>query len=169
MAATAEQLAAARARFRELFSRDPEAAATAPGRVNLIGEHTDYNDGVVLPMAIDRECIAVGALSLDTRTTVHTLDLNRTASFDAATITPDELALMLPNAHGCWPAYIAGVLAQFRPLLAPRPLPQLDIVVTSSVPIGSGLSSSAALEVSVATLAERLFEHALDPTAKTRL
>jgi galactokinase len=116
----------------------------APGRVNLMGDHTDYNEGFVLPAAIDRDCLAAARPRSDGRLVVRSLDLD-----------PPEQVVELPadgNDPGgvtpAWGRYVAGVAHE----LAARgraPL-GLDVVLSSSVPIGSGLSSSAALEVSCA-------------------
>jgi galactokinase len=112
----------------------------APGRVNLIGEHTDYNDGFVLPMAIDRECVVaaepsatVRVLSLDVRETV---ELPADGSADVGSVTP------------VWGRYVAAVVHELAAL--GRPPVGMDAVLASDVPVGSGLSSSAALEVACA-------------------
>jgi galactokinase len=129
---------ALRETFRSLYGREARLFR-APGRVNLIGEHTDYNDGFVLPMALDRETVAAAAPRADRRVRVCALDVNEEAEFD----------LDSPGAprRGRWLDYVEGVAQS----LAGRgvPLGGADIAVTSSVPAGSGLSSSAALEVSV--------------------
>ena len=110
----------------------------APGRVNLIGEHTDYNDGFVLPFAIDRESIVAARLRDDSRVNVHALDVGESATFDLA-----EPA----KKHGNWIDYVEGIA---RSLYERFNLKYgADMVFSSSVPIGGGLSSSAALEVSI--------------------
>jgi galactokinase len=110
----------------------------APGRINLIGEHTDYSDGFVFPAAIDRDCVA--AIAPNGKDTLRVLSLNR-----------DE-EVELPAAferRRDWPDYVAGV----RAVLAAKGVetPGCDLIIASSVPEGAGLSSSAALEVSVMT------------------
>ncbi|HEX8161262.1 MAG TPA: galactokinase [Pyrinomonadaceae bacterium] len=129
---------ALRATFRDLYGREARLFR-APGRVNLIGEHTDYNDGYVLPMAIDRETVVAAAPRPDRRVRVCALDYASEAEFD----------LDRPGAprRGRWLDYVEGV-AQTLAGRGVR-LGGADIAVTSSVPAGSGLSSSAALEVSV--------------------
>jgi galactokinase len=134
--------------FEERFGRPPELAARAPGRVNLIGEHTDYNGGLVLPCAIDRDTVVLAARRDDGRVHVHSRELAAEASFEAAS----------PSRVGGWIDYVQGVAFALHE--AGHDVPGLDVAIASEVPGGSGLSSSAALEVSVATLfAEALSLH----------
>jgi galactokinase len=111
----------------------------APGRVNLIGEHTDYNDGFVLPMAIDRETCVAAAARPDRLVRVFSLNLNEHAQFDLD--RPGE------RERGIWLDYVEGI-ARALEGRGVR-LGGADLVISSDVPVGSGLSSSAALEVSV--------------------
>jgi galactokinase len=136
--------------FRREFGRAPELAASAPGRVNLIGEHTDYNEGLVLPCAIDRELVVVGARRGDARFRVFAHDLGEGGEFEAK-----DLAR-----RGSWLDYVQGVVFA----LAERGLETggLDLAVASRLPRESGLSSSAALEVAVATLLDRAGGFGLD-------
>ena len=122
----------------------PTAVARAPGRVNLIGEHTDYNQGLVLPCAIDRVTWSLVSSRDDDRIRVHAWDLDQ--EFEISTREPEPRG-------GC-SDYIAGVLSA----LSERdvPLPGFDLAITSSVPLGSGLSSSAALCVSLVAALDRL-------------
>ncbi|HLL15437.1 MAG TPA: galactokinase [Pyrinomonadaceae bacterium] len=110
----------------------------APGRVNLIGEHTDYNDGYVLPMAIDRETCVAAAPVPGRRVRIFSLNLNEHAEFDLD--RPGE------RERGIWLDYVEGV-AHALERRGVR-LGGADLVITSDVPVGAGLSSSAALEVS---------------------
>lgn len=113
----------------------------APGRVNLIGEHTDYNGGYVLPMAIDLgTCVAASARS-DRRVRVCSLNLRESAEFD--------LDRPGPRCRGLWLDYVEGVAQAL--LQQGLELSGADLVIVSDVSMGGGLSSSAALEVSVAT------------------
>lgn len=114
----------------------------APGRVNLIGDHTDYQDGFCLPMAIDREVMVAARPRSDGRVVVGSLDL--AGSVDVAADGSTEPADVLPT----WGRTVAGVV---RALASRgRPAAGLDAIVASTVPVGSGLSSSAAFEVGIA-------------------
>jgi galactokinase len=125
--------------FEELVGRAPDGVWSAPGRVNLIGEHTDYNDGFVLPVAIDRECTATVARRDDGLLRCWSVQLGQ-----GATASVDELSGQ--HAEG-WSAYVLGVAWALRE--AGVPVQGADVVVDSAVPGGAGLSSSAALECSV--------------------
>jgi galactokinase len=128
-------------RFRKSRGRAPRLFA-APGRVNLIGEHTDYNDGFVLPMAIDRRTVVAAAAREDRRVVVESLSIEG-PSRDA------EIDLDAPHAgkRGTWVDYVEGV-ARVLEARGHR-LRGADLVLDSDVPSGAGLSSSAALEVGV--------------------
>jgi galactokinase len=127
-----------RSRFRDLFGVAGEAQmAAAPGRVNLIGEHTDYNEGWVLPMAIDRHIWVAFAPRSDARLRVHSV-----AFVDTQEVTLEDLE----GARGPgWFAYIAGVVWAARQ--EGYDLAGADMVIDGDLPPGSGLSSSAALEM----------------------
>jgi len=140
------------AEFEEMFGCAPEAMAAAPGRVNLIGEHTDYNEGFVLPMAINRWCVAAGAFGTGQVGRVHSVDVAATQVYDPRGRNAKSLAP--------WARYAVGSIwktvdASMRP--AETGNQPLDVLVVSSVPLGSGLSSSASLECAVAALTSELF------------
>jgi galactokinase len=116
--------------------------------VNLIGEHTDYNDGFVLPMAIDPAVWVAAAPRSDREVQVVALDLDEADRFELSGLQPH------PEAH--WTNYIRGVLALLEQ--AGHQLGGLDLVYAGNVPIGAGLSSSAAVEVAIATTACSLFD-----------
>ncbi|HEX6313120.1 MAG TPA: galactokinase [Acidimicrobiia bacterium] len=121
------------------------AFVRAPGRVNLIGDHTDYNDGFVLPVAIDRECVVAWRARAGDTVRVHSLDLD-----DVVTVPADgtcEPTAIAPE----WGRLVAGVIAALAQ--RGRPAVAFDCALTSAVPIGSGLSSSAAFEVALALAA----------------
>jgi galactokinase len=128
----------ARAEFAKRFNAEPRIFR-APGRVNLIGEHTDYNDGFVMPFAIDRATIVAGTKRDDRRIEVVALDMNESASID--------LDAEPQKQRKSWIDYVEGtarsVEASFSKLAG------TNLLITSDVPIGSGLSSSAAIEISV--------------------
>jgi len=125
--------------FSEHYGSDPAYIVAAPGRVNLIGEHTDYNDGFVLPSAIDRQVVLAAAPRQDDTVHLHALDLGESAEFSLSHIPPAE---------GSWSDYERGVAWALE--AAGYALRGLDLVVTSDVPIGAGLSSSAAIELATA-------------------
>ncbi len=152
----AEALAQA---FAGRFGRPATHAAAAPGRVNLIGEHTDYNDGFVLPMAIERQTVVVAARREDRTARFASEQLPGQVTIDLdAPIRPGEPA---------WGNYVRGVVAGC--LDAGLDPGGFDALIGSSVPTGGGLSSSAALEVATATLLESLAGRTIDPTDKARL
>jgi len=127
--------------FTELAGQPPEGIWSAPGRVNLIGEHTDYNEGYVLPFALAARTAAAAARRADGRLTVRSLQWPGT-SLDV------RLSALQPR---CLPGpggYVAGVAWAMR--AAGHPVAGLDIVIDGAVPVGSGLSSSAALECAAA-------------------
>jgi galactokinase len=164
-------LARAKAEFTRRFGSEPAFAAAAPGRVNLIGEHTDYTGGLVLPVAIDRVCVAVGGPAAEpARSRVVAADLGEDASIDwRGPITMGESDRPGEWRRGSWLSYVAGVAAEFREAMSPRALSNLDVVIASSVPVGSGLSSSAAIEVATATLLEAAVGVTLGPRDKALL
>lgn len=134
------------ATFRDRFGADPSVVVQAPGRVNLIGEHTDYNDGFVLPMAIDLRTVIAARPRNDT-TVIAASEGFPDARFDLTSLS---------NADG-WDEYLKGVAWA----MDPHSLPGWEGVVVSTIPLGASLSSSAALEVATAliftTLANRLW------------
>ncbi len=148
--------------FTKAYGRPPRWIAAAPGRVNVIGEHTDYNDGFVLPMAIERYAImaadepASGRNSIQIRDTVE--------GVEPAMI--DLSAIVKPGVPK-WSNYPRGVIAGF--MARGVKLPGLDVLLHSTVPLGGGLSSSAALEVCTATLLEAVTGKELDPVKKALL
>jgi galactokinase len=132
-----------RSLFVERFGREPEIVASAPGRVNLIGEHTDYTGGEVLPIAILRRTwVAAGRTSTD----AGSAPMLRAVSANQA--TTGTAALTSPKRSGGWWDYLTGVAA---PLLERSGRSDsIELAVASDVPTAAGLSSSAALEVSTA-------------------
>ncbi|MFL5480676.1 MAG: galactokinase [Gemmatimonadaceae bacterium] len=137
--------------FRARFKAEPEVIASAPGRVNVIGEHTDYNGGQVLPIAIDRRTyVAMRAIPDASCSRVSSSLESRTGEFDARS----------PARSGAWWDYMAGVCSEITADgVAP---PQFEAVVVSDVPVGAGLSSSAALEVATGVALTGLTKRQLD-------
>ncbi len=124
--------------FRTAFDREPEGVWSAPGRVNLIGEHTDYNGGLVLPFALSKRTDVAMALRHGGTSRI----CSSFAPGHVIELGPDDLN---PGRTTGWVAYVAGVL------WAMQADDGWDIAIDSSVPVGSGLSSSAALTCAVAT------------------
>ena len=130
----------------------------APGRVNLIGEHTDYNDGFVLPAAIDRATVVAAAPRADRRLAVRSIDLDRAIEID--------LDAPGTGRSGTWADHVAGVAALLE--RAGARLVGADVVLGSDVPAGAGLSSSAALEMSLGLALLSLAGHEVDRVALAR-
>ncbi|MFB8248540.1 galactokinase [Streptomyces sp. NPDC055952] len=143
--AVAETVAA---RFTELYGTAPQGVWAAPGRVNLIGEHTDYNDGFVMPFALPHTAVAAVSRRDDGVLRLHSADVDS----GVTELRPDELA---PGSDKTWTAYPAGVVWALRE--AGHPVTGADVHLASTVPSGAGLSSSAALEVVVALALNDLF------------
>lgn len=122
--------------FRQLYGQPPRLFR-APGRVNLIGEHTDYNDGFVMPVAIDLACWVAIAPRDDRRLVVRSHNLQETVELDL-----DEAH---PRPRKSWTDYVQGVAVVLKQ--SGRLLRGANMLIQSEVPIGSGLSSSAAIEV----------------------
>jgi galactokinase len=132
----------------------PIAVAWAPGRVNLIGEHTDYNEGFVLPIAVDRVAAFAGRRRADNVVRLASIHFNEDAHFSLENLSTafEELRKTLPN----WARYIMGVLTELQ--RAGVELDGFDAVVGGDVPLGGGMSSSAALEVATVHLCSQLLE-----------
>lgn len=137
----AEGAQRARSLFAASFDTDPDGTWSAPGRVNLIGEHTDYNGGLCLPIALPHRTYVAVRRRDD--------DLVRLVSAqDAGRLREVRLADVAPGAVDGWPSYVAGVAWALRE--AGHAVGGFDVAVDSCVPFGAGLSSSAALESAVA-------------------
>jgi galactokinase len=147
-----KRLAAA---FAERTGREPEGVWAAPGRVNLIGEHTDYNDGFVLPMAIDRLVLAAAARRDGGRLRLWSLQEAEPADLDLDAVGPGQV-----DGWAAYPAGVAWALGQEGVEFGGA-----DLVVDGDVPAGSGLSSSAALECATATALADLHGAGLDRRA----
>ncbi|WP_194420594.1 galactokinase [Microbacterium abyssi] len=158
---------AATALFHDLTGRTPDGVWSAPGRVNLIGEHTDYNDGFVLPFAIPHRTYAAVGIRDDRRIRVASTFADAPVEFAL-----DELAPLFPTAPGRepaapeWAAYPLGVAwaLQLAATGSGAELRGVDIAISSDVPIGAGLSSSAAIEGATASALNDLWRTGLDRT-----
>ena len=137
----------ARAGFASAFGYSSRGAAMAPGRVNLIGEHTDYNDGFVLPLALEYGVAAAFAPRTGDVVRAHAVEFGETreTSTDAAS------GALMPRRNGHWLEYVAGMVWALRD--AGLAAGGLDLAIASDLPIGAGLSSSAAVEMAVARAA----------------
>ena len=154
----------ARERFQDLFGAPPAGVVFAPGRVNLVGEHTDYNDGFVLPMAIQKGIAFAFTPRIDDVLRVHSADVIQTRDLRLAelkhrvNVEPDRT-----GQRGGWFGYVAGIA--WSMLGAGMPLRGADIALTGNLPMGGGLSSSAALEIGVARVLSAVAQTEWDPKA----
>jgi galactokinase len=151
--------------FREHFGGEPEGIALAPGRVNIIGEHTDYNGGFVLPMAIDRETAIAFRSRAGRETVAYSVDYAEESTFG---VEAPEHALQDQNAGGNhWSNYIRGVADVLTK--AGHTIAALDLTVAGDVPQGAGLSSSAAFEVAGVLAFDAASGLGLDPVEHIKL
>ena len=158
---------AARDLFIALTGHAPTGVWSAPGRVNLIGEHTDYNDGFVLPFAIQHRTYAAASLRDDDRIRVASTfaaDPVEVAVADLDTLFPSAGAPTVPE----WSAYVLGVAWALRALTPDAPGRGFDLAIASDVPVGAGLSSSAAIEGATASALNDLWALDLDPVTLAR-
>ena len=154
----AAQVASCKKLFSEHFGGQCSLVVSAPGRVNLIGEHTDYNEGFVMPFCIQR-CTVLAARKIpgsECRVVSVNEGTGTIMKFPGdSTLTPCD----------DWTNYMRGVVAQYLPSL-PGGECAFEAAVLSTVPLGGGLSSSASLEVATATLIEALYGLQVDPKEK---
>lgn len=152
-------VANAAARFEAYFGFPPEIGVRAPGRVNIIGEHTDYNEGFVLPMAIEREIalLAKGREDRALNAFAANLERNTQADLDRLERDPEQP----------WIDYVVGVARELE--LQGRHTTGADLMIIGDVPIGSGLSSSASLEMAALALFETLGGFELPGTEAAKL
>jgi galactokinase len=148
-----------RAAFQAHFGGGPEIITRAPGRVNIIGEHTDYNHGFVLPMAIERSTVIAARRRQDQVLNAVAVNLNRTAQVSLERRTRNEAEP--------WIDYLVGVADELAKLS--KPLSGADLVILGDVPVGCGLSSSAALEMAALCMFEALSGFRMDGPEAARL
>lgn len=132
--------------FKELFGTDPAVIVKGPGRVDLLGIHTDYNDGFVLPVAVNVDVLAGGRLHDDNKVAVYSANFGTTAEFALDAIEYDNV--------NTWSNYVRGVVHFLQE--SGIELRGANVVLNGNVPIGSGLSSSAAIEMAVGLLFQTL-------------
>jgi galactokinase len=143
--------------YRELFRTEP-LLVRSPGRVNLIGEHTDYNEGFVLPAAVDKAIYFAVGPRPGSKIHLHAADLGQSHEFDLAALAPSDLR---------WPNYLLGVVDQLRK--GGHAVGGFACIYGGDIPIGSGMSSSAALEAGLAFALNRIFGLGLEPLALVKL
>ena len=141
--------------FKEIFAADPEVIAAAPGRVNLIGEHVDYNDGFVLPFAIDS--VTISAIKVRSDSKIRIASKQKPNE-----VYESDIEDLLPMTGPDWTRYLLGVIWVLGVKRG------VDILIDSKVPQGAGLSSSAALECSIGIAFNHLFNlgHSLPDLAR---
>ena len=147
------------AAYKWRFGAAPTTAAFAPGRVEIMGNHTDYNGGFVLPAALDKGTVVAGEATGDDTISLHAADFRRDASFSAKEIVKDP--------QNSWANYMLGIVKQLQS--EGVPVRGFRAVIHSDVPGGAGLSSSAALEVATALFLQQLFPFDRDPMQIARL
>ncbi|QJB35615.1 galactokinase [Chitinophaga oryzae] len=137
-----------REKFIALFGKEP-LIVVSPGRINLIGEHTDYNDGFVLPAAIDKKIVYAVALNGTRQCNAHAVFTNETVSFDLNHVVPT------PG----WINYLMGVVYQLQQ--GHYPVEGFDCVIAGDIPVGAGLSSSAAVEGGLVAALDEIFRYGM--------
>ncbi len=147
--------------FQELYGFTPDGVWAAPGRVNLIGEYTDFNEGFVLPLALPHTAVAAVARRTDGVLRLHSAD----TSVPTTELRIDELT---PRSDGGWAVYPAGVVWALR-AAGHTAITGADLYLSSTVPTGAGLSSSAALEVVTALALNDLYDLGLSGADLARL
>ncbi len=133
--------------YRKRFGEEPEIITKAPGRVNLIGEHTDYSNGYVFPVAIDR-CTYVAAGRVSARSIIYSVDRGEGSPFDAHSVEPGDMRK--------WSKYVAGIAWSLRQ--SGYQPGNLRAVVGTDIPLGGGLSSSAAIELAFLVAWNELYQ-----------
>ncbi|MFZ4861133.1 galactokinase [Sphingobacterium sp. Mn56C] len=133
--------------YKEIFGQDPDLLAKSPGRINIIGEHTDYNEGFVLPTAIDNAVFVAIGVREDDKISVYAEEFKEKFEADLNHIAISEIG---------WANYVLGVVNQIQE--RNLTLKGFNLYIVGNVPAGAGLSSSAALECSVAFILNELFQ-----------
>ncbi len=148
--------------FRRSYGRKPDGVFSAPGRVNLIGEHTDYNGGLVLPFAIDaRAHLAAGRADSGA---IRIMSAQKPGEFSQVHL--DDVRPGSPAVAG-WPGYLLGAIWSLQQ--TGRPIESVDLVLDSQIPAGAGLSSSAAVECATVLAVSALSGYSMDPLTIARI
>ena len=157
-------------RFTEVYGRAPDGVWRAPGRVNLLGEHTDYNDGFVLPFALDRAAMVAVRLRRTGEPDQDTVELASTYAPDGKGLSCERFSLpgLAAGDVGGWGVYPAGVVHVLDGT-GEAAVPGFEMLLDSTVPVGAGLSSSHAVEVATIVALNDLLDLGLEPTAMARL
>jgi galactokinase len=145
--------------FQQALGREPDLVASAPGRVNLIGEHTDYNEGFVLPAAIDRRIYVAAGRRDGAEISIYAADYGARVQTNLENLSQRELPL--------WANYSKGVLHEIA--RSGEKIGGLDLCITGNVPQNAGLSSSAALEVATAVAVKEIFDLDIEGIALAKL
>lgn len=145
--------------FEQRFGTPPTYLTRAPGRVNLIGEHTDYNQGFVLPMAVDRHVWIAAIPQAASVLTIHSLDFDETVSINLDSLQDDTLPHWTSYTRGVW--YYIGLQTQQQT--------GVKMVIGGDVPMGAGLSSSAAIEMATVELALALIDQEWTAAQKAQI
>lgn len=146
-------------KFNEIFGIEPDVTGRAPGRANIIGEHTDYNGGFVLPIGIDKNIYTAASQRKDDMVNIFSLDFNESASFSINDLKFDKTNL--------WINYPKGVINEM--VSAGFRISGFDMVFGGDIPVASGLSSSAALECAVAVTLKKLNNLKIDNMEMVKL
>ncbi len=140
------------------FNEQPTLVVRSPGRINLIGEHTDYNDGFVFPATIDKE-IMFAAKANDKQTLrFYSVDFKESFELKIRDLERSEVQ---------WANYLLGVVDQFKK--AGHTIKGVDIVFGGNIPVGAGLSSSAAVEIGFAKVLDELFDYGVEPVEMVKM
>ncbi len=156
-----DKIIEAERKYTELFGSPPTILVRAPGRVNLIGEHTDYNDGFVFPAAIEREVVMAGSVRTDNQVRIYALNFNQSSTFSLSEIQPAV------EGRERWSNYIRAMafILQSENI----PIFGMNLVVLGDVPLGSGLSSSAAMLVAASLAFTASTNTTIDPVKRALL
>ncbi len=147
-----------RTAYVEIAGGEPEGLWFGPGRVNLIGEHTDYNDGFVLPFALEKKAVVAAGRRSDDLLVMYSLELQERVEVPLAGLEPGT---------GGWSGYLAGVVWALQ--VSGHTVGPATLVLTSDVPLGAGLSSSAAIECAVVAAMCDLYDLDIEPMDRAKI